>query len=123
MDRPTEGFQRSVLFDVPLDVPCKFRSPVIGITRWDASILAACMLVPEATVNHDDCLVLGKDDVRLSRQVLSVKPEPESERMKGAPHKEFWLGILVLDAAHDLAAFLGRYKIGHDAGMLLYARL
>jgi len=45
-----------------------------------------------------------KDDIRTSRQVVAMQPEPDPGTMKSLPNEDFRLGVLATDTAHEAPA-------------------
>jgi hypothetical protein len=69
------------------------------------------MLVPKTSMHEDNLPPSRENQVRRSRQGLLMKRVAVSEAVQESAHDKFWLGILSLDAAHDLAAACWRYFV------------
>jgi hypothetical protein len=69
------------------------------------------MHVPETSVNEYDLRLLGKNNIRASGQIGSMKPIAEPGAMKKTSNLALRLRILALDAPHVLASAVWRYVI------------
>jgi hypothetical protein len=58
------------------------------------------MPVPEAAMDEYDGLVLGKDEIRLSRQACFVKAKPEALTVNPRSDQHFGLGVATPNARH-----------------------
>ena len=65
---PASGLQRGLLLFVACHVPLELGRPELHVGLRRARRLAALVTMPEAAVNEDDRVPLGKHDVRVSRQ-------------------------------------------------------
>ena len=63
--------------------------PVLLTRLRHSSLLAPRMAVPEAPMNEYDRPIPREHQIRRSRQILAVQPEPESHRMRLTPDDHF----------------------------------
>jgi hypothetical protein len=73
------------------------------------------MAMPETSMNEDDGLVLGKDDVGLSRKCSRMKRESESQAVQGTSKIYFRPGVSALNSSHSLGALPARKKVDHNS--------
>lgn len=59
--------------------------------------------MPETSIDENNGLVLGKHNIGSPYQAFVIDTEAESMAKQIAPYQELTLGILSLDARHDLA--------------------
>lgn len=71
------------------------------------------MAVPETTMYENNNVILRKDKIWLSRQILTVEPEAKAHGMRGATHFHFRRGVLAFDPRHQPRSALGRKTINH----------
>ena len=112
---PAKFDQFLPVFAVPAAVAFEFGAPEL-LPRFGHARLFAVrvgMPVPEAAVDEDDFPAAGKDEIRLARQVLAVQPEAVAHAVDEAADQQLDLAVLGADAAHQLAALLLRYCVGH----------
>jgi len=92
--------------EIATTIRSKFRQPEAELgfrePRKGATVFGVAM--PKAAVDEDDLLLLGENDIRLSRKVRNVEPESVSKRTSYFPHQEFRFRILTVDERHSLAA-------------------
>ena len=69
--------------------------------------LAAFVRVPETAVNKDHFPPRDKYQIRLSRKILPVQPEPESHPVHQAAYRQLGKHPLAADTAHVLTAVHG----------------
>lgn len=86
--------------DVPRELGLPEIPPGFGVGRASAAFVT----VPEAAMDEDDHSPRGEYDVRATREIAPVQPEPVAQTMKQAPHGQFRLRVLASDAAHEQAA-------------------
>ncbi|GHE20129.1 hypothetical protein GCM10017767_06500 [Halomonas urumqiensis] len=98
---PPAGFdQLGLLTSVSFNVSDELPSPEILAGGRRGSIEAAFVPVPEAAMDEDNQAMLRKNEIRLTGQVLPVKPEAKTTGMKIAPYSHFRICVLTTDAAH-----------------------
>jgi hypothetical protein len=78
------------------------------------------VLVPEAAVHEQRDPTAGKDQIRRSWQVMSMKPEPQAHRVSRATHSKLRLGVDLSDAPHMRASLGAREMIAQAASSLPY---
>jgi hypothetical protein len=78
--------------------------------------------VPEATVNEDDLSKPRKDQVRLARQLGTMKAEAIPEGMGRLSHPEFRRRVFASHPRHQIGAAFGREAIGHGKRRRLLSR-
>jgi hypothetical protein len=71
--------------------------------------------MPETTINKDDCVELWKDDVWLSRQILSMQSVSVSERVEVGSNPHLRLCILSSNSRHIATALLSCMNIRHGS--------
>lgn len=54
------------------------------------------MLMPKATLNENQLLVLGQDNIRLSWQFAIVQSKTKTESMDQRANKDFGFGVFTL---------------------------
>ena len=64
------------------------------------------MLMPETTMNEDDLFQARKNDVRMSRQALTVETIAITEGVQKTPDLEFRAHVFAPNAPHVIAAAL-----------------
>lgn len=77
-DIPTLCLQLAPDFLITFLVPCYLGRPELGIGLGNRIEFAVPVAVPEAAVDEDGGAILGKDDVRFSREFLVVYPIAKS---------------------------------------------
>ena len=75
----------------------------ISEVRVRAASLAADVAMPEATMYENNDAKGGKDQIRLSWEIPSVKAIAESSRVDGASYKKFRPGVTTPDRRHVAA--------------------
>ena len=85
---------------VPVNIFLKFSQPILCIRRWGRSIFATRMTMPETTSHLHHSFVLGKNYIGMSREILNVKPEPESVSVKERTYKHLRFCVSRPDTAH-----------------------
>ena len=85
-------------------VACDLLLPELRIRLRVGIAAASVMTMPEASVHEDACPVLRQHDVRRSRQLPHIHPEPESLSMQPPAHLQLRGGVLSSDSGHvDMA--------------------
>jgi hypothetical protein len=92
--------------EVAATIRSEFRQPEaeLGFREPRKGATGVGVAMPKAAVDEDDLLLLGENDIRLSRKVRNVEPESVSARTSYFPHQEFRFRILTVDERHSLAA-------------------
>ncbi|MCS3729344.1 hypothetical protein FHR88_004401 [Bradyrhizobium betae] len=80
--------------------------PEVSSRTWQFEQMTT-MAVPEATVDEYHGAMLGKHQVRPSRQTIVVQNITKAPCMKTSPDNQFWLRILAPDAGHHPASHRG----------------
>lgn len=70
--------------------------------------------MPETSMDEYDGLVLRKDDVRLSREILPVQPESETVLVQPASYDHFRLRVLPADPGHQIASLFRGKQVCHS---------
>ena len=86
------------------NVVAKFRLPVFRSGLRTRRSLATKVAVPKASMNEHDLAPSGKDEVRRTRQVLSVQTETIAERMGQTANAHFRARVLATNSRHERAA-------------------
>lgn len=103
---------------VTLFVPADFFSPVLGICLGKPEQAAVLVSVPKASVNKNNSIVPGKNQIRSSDIPSVIFSEPESCPVNGASQNKLGLCVLAVNERHIPASLL-RGKDVHN----LYARI
>ena len=90
---PAEGLGLGYHPLVSTDITREFILPEIYVGFRGVGNFAACMPMPEATMHEDDRPVTRQYDVRLARQFLISKPEPEPKRVQRLAQQHFGFGV------------------------------
>ena len=56
--------------------------------------------MPKTSVNEYDSIVFWKNNIRLPRQIFTMKPKTEAVREKEATNQDLGLCVLALDTRH-----------------------
>ena len=97
---PAKACQVIKLASVTFGISVQLCSPELSPGSRRGRIETARMSVPEASM-HENCQAKsGHHQIRLPRQVPSVKPEPISHCMKVPPHSQLRLGMLAPNRRH-----------------------
>jgi hypothetical protein len=72
----------------------------------------AIMGMPKATMNENDRVPFGKNEVGSARQ-SGVNAEAETQGVKALPQRELGSGVLSANAGHHPATDLLAYNINH----------
>lgn len=83
-----------------------FVFPKLEVCTRRFALIATFVSMPKTTMNKDHYFIFGKDNVRFTREVLSMKPEPKTKRMKQRADFLLRASVLALDLAHYFAAFI-----------------
>jgi len=92
------------MFFVVGDISLEFSVPEFFVGFRHAGEFTAFVTVPEAAIDENDGFVFSEDDVGFSRQFLPMQAEPVSGAMEQGADKQFGLGVLAFDPAHDPAS-------------------
>ena len=111
---PAGGFERRPVLFVARYVPSALFAPEFSPRFWNDAAPPAVVTVPEAAVHEDDGAVFRENNIRLSRQVFSVKAVSVSKGVKDRADPHFRLGIPALYRSHVPAALFRAVNIGHD---------
>ena len=71
------------------------------------------MLMPEAAMDENDLLKSRKDDVRVSRQALTMKTVAITQAVQKAPNLKLGTHVFAPDAPHIFAAVLRGNGVDH----------
>lgn len=84
----------------------QLRPPKIQTRLRQAGKLASHITVtmPKTSMHEYDLLAFSKDDVRFSRQILSMEPIAISKTVQGSAHEHFWRRIASSNACHPRTA-------------------
>ena len=96
-----------------LNVPAEFLLPVGDSTPWGVRVLAAGMLVPEATMDEDHRSVPGKHNVRRPGEISDVQPKPVSASVEQRTDRLLRLAIPGTNSGHVPASLFLRDSIRH----------
>ena len=56
------------------------------------------MSMPIAPMHEYHCFEFSQGDVRVTKQIIAMKPEAIAQTMKEPSDLEFWLGVLAPDS-------------------------
>jgi hypothetical protein len=90
-------------FQITANIGGDLISPELRARCWPPEEMAIVSM-PEAAMDHYDRSSSRKHHVRLSRQVLHMKPITPAKCMQTAPNKHFRSGVFRSDASHHPAA-------------------
>lgn len=76
--------------------------------------LAACVMMPETSVDQYDCAEAGKHYVWMSWEQPRMQPEAVAHAMERGPHDKLWLGMAAPDTRHHRTALGRAQDVGHD---------
>ena len=100
---------RPEVLKVPL-IAChvlgKLGRPEFCSGRWRGGVSAAGVPMPKTSVNHEHCLVSRQHDVRSTREVRTMKPEPQTLRMESTAKPALGQCVLAADTRHHPASRL-----------------
>ena len=88
-------------------VPGNLGSPEVGVGFRNRVVLAAVVAVPESSVDEDDSVVLGEDDVGFTGQSLVVHPVAEASVPEGVAQLQLRLGRGGVYGSHIEVAHVG----------------
>lgn len=101
---PSEILEIDDVLSISSDILIEFCCPELGVRSRGRTPPAAGMAMPKATMNQDNCLILGKHKIGLSWESGIVQPVAVASRVKGCADDHFRLGILTANAGHHLRA-------------------
>jgi hypothetical protein len=96
---------------IPFDVGIDFIVPEFSIVFGPNEVFATIMLVPKTAIYKNNSLILGKDNVRLSRKSCIIFPVTETVGKQEFSHCFFWLGILAMYSRHIVASRFNAFYI------------
>jgi hypothetical protein len=71
---PSKFAQKSRCIPVPLPIFSNLFDPIFAIVDWHTITTRAVMTMPEATMDENNFLQAAKDNIRTTRQILSMEP-------------------------------------------------
>jgi hypothetical protein len=86
---------------VSRDVSPKFGAPILHVAFRHPRAVTLLMPMPETSVHKQRDAVLGKDYIRIAREIAAMQSESQAEGMGGFSHPDFRRGVLAADAGHD----------------------
>ena len=89
--------------------------PELGTRSWGARIATPDMAVPETAVDQTHGGESGKNEIRLSREVLIVQAIAQPTLVQRAAQGLFRFSVLGSDRCHDSGPGVGIEDIGHAA--------
>lgn len=92
--------QKAYITCVTLPICSKLGGPEIASRLWNRRSIATVGM-PITTVNEDDRIEPGKDDIGTSRQIVVMEPISQSDLVKGSSEQNLRFGILPPDPRHD----------------------
>ena len=101
---PAQFPQLFCVLGVPPPVPFQLRRPVRRVALWYVPFTAVLVTVPEAAMHKDYRAPSREHDVRLSRQILPMQPEPEAHPVEYAPDPHLRQSVPGGNSCHDLGA-------------------
>ena len=116
-DVPARVLQQAALLGVAVPRPGAFGFPELGVGLGGVLPHPTVVEVPEATVDEDDFVAAGEDQVRVTRETSAaggaVQPVAVALGVKQSSDQQFGLGVLAADPGHVPAAPLGGQLVGH----------
>jgi hypothetical protein len=85
---------------IAVQIPIKFRSPVVNSRAGYPSFPAAGMLMPKTSVHEDHFPESRKNNVRMARQILAMQAESVAQAMDQTAEDEFRIGIFASYTPH-----------------------
>lgn len=79
---PTQRDELRHIPPVSPDVSSELLPPELLPRLWRRGQPTAWVPMPEAAMDEDDDLVLGKNDVRTTGKVAAIEPEPEARSVQ-----------------------------------------
>ena len=112
-DPPAILFELFSVLPVTLNIVPEFSAPVLGIGFWNRRSRTALVPVPETSMDKKSCSPAWEKQVWGTRQIFSVKAEPQSETVSSGTHSLFRRGVFRPDCPHILTAPFRRYAVCH----------
>lgn len=103
-DFPSQVEQLLLVRLVSAPIPCQFWKPVLPANGRKTPTVGAIMLVPEATVDEDHFAAGGEHEVRLARQVPTMKAKAIAQPMRPTTDGHLDGCVLGRDRSHDPAS-------------------
>lgn len=101
---PAANFELTHIAFVPVDGCKPLCLPELGIRFRHNAAVPAGVGMPVATVNENDGVVLRKNEVRLSGQILSLQTKAQAEFVAGAADAHLRLRVAAFDPRHVVRA-------------------
>lgn len=121
-DGPAFGLQLAPDFLVTFLVPRDFRHPEVGVGLGNCVELAGCVTVPEAAVDEDGCVVLGKDDVRGAGKALVINSIAKALFPKCMTQFQLRFCGSRVDGGHVVVALGNGNSVWHNC-LYIYAKI
>jgi len=113
-DIPTRLPKQPEIFTIADSILFKFRTPKLEFRFWEPCEWAATtMAVPKTSMDEDDFVPGGENEVGLPGQIAAMKPVAETEGVDQPPDHHFWSSVFRADPAHSLGTLLWRQRIHH----------
>ena len=112
---PSVSLEQMHVIEIPLDVPVEFPVPEFTVGTG-SSAPWTIVLMPEATVDENYLLVLGKYKIRSSRKIPTVQSKSESESMRDFANSNFRRCVATSYATHQPSS-LDRRKVVRHVGI------
>ena len=121
-DGPAFGLQLAPDFLVTLLVSGHFCRPEVGVCFGDCVELAGFVTMPEAAVNEDGCVVLGKDDVRGAGKALVINSIAKALFPKCMTQFQLRFCGSRVDGGHVVVALGNGNSVWHNC-LYIYAKI
>lgn len=93
-------------FLVAFHILSEFLQPEGSICLGRCGIPASLMSMPKASLDEYGCFMPGQDNIRPSRQVTTVQPEPETKPVKHRADDFLGMRVLASDPGHQKTSFI-----------------
>jgi hypothetical protein len=113
-DVPTHFLESLLVSDISLRISTKLGAPESFVGFWHVGKITPRMLVPEATMHKNDCLMLAKNNVRMAGKTTNVQTISKATGGKESSHYKFGLCILAANTTHHPAASRAIYDIRQE---------
>lgn len=97
--------------------------PEFDIGFWQTEILAALMTMPKASVDKNDGLVFGQNNIRIARQLPDLNTKLQITREKILSHNHLRLRIFPLDSRHTSTPLLRCHYIHQESIMRIFNKM
>jgi hypothetical protein len=112
-DAPASLLKQVHITCISRNIRLELGFPEFRARRRVRCVPTSFMSMPETTMDKDNGLVFGQDDIRPARQVPGVKPVAKPSGMQCTPNHQLRLGVLSADPRHHPRPGLAVDSIDH----------